>query len=183
VTWITPELAFGKDSPSKEDQFYFHRMGEVYGRPRGGEVNGVNSGETACQENQALSPYLREYQQPPRHIKGSSCSYFSVAYRCGSIPAYFSQQNLSPADQALWTNIQTLQTQAAKLFPMILSLSNTIASNEVTRLLALSDSTVQKDQQALSTPHLDKTTEMLLTLEYFTAAGIRKTLDQAIHGN
>src|SRR5690606_12786584 len=45
-TYLTQDLSFGKDSPNKDDRFEFHRLNEVYGRPRTSE----------CQEVQQMDP-------------------------------------------------------------------------------------------------------------------------------
>jgi hypothetical protein len=179
VTYVSPEIAFGKDSPSKDDPFYFHPMNEVYGRPGSGEVNGPTPESRACQENQSLTPYLREYQKPPKNIRESACSYFSLAYRCGDIPKYFSEQNLSTEEQQIWQLVQTLQATQETLFPFILSLSTPVDRAELTRRVFEADAIVLQASQALAVPGISKTQEMLLTLEYFSAAGIRQTLEQA----
>lgn len=170
ATFISKDLAFGKDSPSKEDNFYFHPMGQVYGRP--------GSEEKGCQENQLLEPYLREYQKSPKKIRGSVCSYFSQVYRCENFADYFSKLSLNEANLSTWENVQSLQGLQAKLFPLLTSSQKVLEDCEVTLILSLADITVKRISSELRALKQDKNREMLLTMEYFAAAGIRQTLEQ-----
>lgn len=170
ITFITDDLAFGKDSPSKDDMFYFHPMMEVYGRPRT---------ETECQENQSLEPHRREYDKQPKEIRDSKCGYFSTAHRCASFPQYFTDQNLNAEDQAIVSRILPLQEKQEKLFPLILNLSTVVAKAEVNAIVKMANAAIERSQIELKKPNLDKNREMLLTLEYFTAAGLKYSLFQA----
>ncbi|MBC7427361.1 MAG: hypothetical protein H7336_02035 [Bacteriovorax sp.] len=170
VTYISDSLAFGKDSPAKDDHFYFHPMNEVYGRP------GLESKE--CQENQSLIPYIREYQKAPQKIRGSKCSYFSLVYRCENFADYFSKLKLKESDTAIWKNVQSLQGIQEKLFPLLTSHNKILEDSEVTHMLALADMTAKNAAAELQKTKLEKNREMLLTMQYFAAAGIRQTLEQ-----
>lgn len=170
VTYVSDELAFGKDSPAFDDKFYFHPMAEVYGRPRS---------DKSCMENQSLTPYLRENQKEPKEIRGSKCSYFSLAYRCESFPDYFGKKSLAGDDLDKWKNIQSLQGLQEKLFPILTSANKILEQCEITLLVALADMTMKNAIEEMKTPNLDKNREELLVMEYFSAAGIRKTLELA----
>lgn len=171
VTYVSENLAFGKDSPAKSDRFYFHPMEEVYGRPRGPE-------EVDCKENQTMEPYIREYQKSPKRIKGSKCSYFSLAYRCENFTDYFTKQKLNSENAETWKRVQSLQGLQEKLFPLLTSSNKVLQDCEVTLIIALSDLTVKRVSEELRKSSSDKNREMLLTQEYFAAAGIRQTLEQ-----
>lgn len=168
VTYISPNLAFGKDSPSMEDPFYFHRMDEVYGRPQ----------DKDCQENQEIEPYLREYQNPPKSIRGSKCDYLSVAYRCGKMSEYFANQNLTPDEQSILENALKLQAIQEKLFPLILKRTY-LSQKEISEFKNTASIIVERALNDLEKINLTKNLEMLLTLEYFSAAGVLKSLEQA----
>lgn len=168
-TFITDEITFGKDSPSKDDKFEFHNMNEVYGRSR----------DTECQENQALEPYWREYQKPPKDIRGSKCAYFSLAYRCENFQEYFARQELSLEDQDLLTAIKDLQIVQEKLFPLLTVLGTKFTQAQINFMLKNADSVAEESLKEMSLMSLDKTHEMLVVWKYFTASGIRKSLELA----
>lgn len=170
VTYVSDELAFGKDSPAFDDKFYFHPMAEVYGRPRS---------DKTCQENQSLTPYLRENQQEPKDIRDSKCSYFSQAYRCENFPEYFGKKNLSGDNLDKWKNIQALQGLQDKLFPILTSSNKVLEQCEITLIVALADLTMKNATEEMKQANLSKDREELLVMEYFSAAGIRKTLELA----
>jgi hypothetical protein len=168
-TYLTQDISFGKDSPNKDDRFEFHETNEIYGRPRSSE----------CQEAQHMDPYLREYQKPPKDIKGSKCSYFSLAYRCESFPDYFSKQDLSAEDIQIQATITELQKAQDKLFSLVSTANTVIAKEEIKRLVKLADQAAANSLEELGLLSTDKNHEMLLTLQYFTASGIRKSLELA----
>lgn len=170
ITYVTNDLAFGKDSPSKDDQFYYHPMSEVYGRPRS---------EVDCQENQSLEPYRREYDKQPKEIRDSKCGYFSTAHRCSQFPQYFADQNLNAEDQVILSRIQPLQELQENIFPLIVSLNNVLPKSEVNMIVRTADLAMARSLTELGKPNLDKNRELLLTLEYFTAAGLKYSLFQA----
>ncbi|MEA9356184.1 hypothetical protein SHI21_08225 [Bacteriovorax sp. PP10] len=170
VTYVSDELAFGKDSPAFDDRFYFHPMAEVYGRPRS---------DKECMENQSLTPYIRENQKEPKDFRGTKCSYFSLAYRCESFPDYFGKKNLTGDNLDKWKNIQSLQGLQEKLFPILTSSNKVLEQCEITLLVAMADLTMKNATEEMKTPNLDKNREELLVMEYFSAAGIRKTLELA----
>ncbi len=170
ATYISSDLAFGKDSPSRLDRFYFHSLGQTYGRP--------GSEDSDCQENQNLTPHLREYQNTQKRIKGKKCAYLSLAYRCENIAQHFSTIDLSTEDAQTWQNIKELNLVAEKLFPSLTSVTPILKAQEVLLILVRADVSMKEALDQLKRPGLSKTREMLLTMEYFTAAGLRQTLEQ-----
>jgi hypothetical protein len=170
VNYISDTLAFGKDSPSKDDRFYFHSMSAVYGRPSGAL-------EEACQENQILDPYIREYQKTPNtNLRHSKCAYFSQAYRCSNFEYYFSTLKLNNEDFLILKSIKELNIIQNNLFSLFFSNSNNSVSFNESRILA--EQAINKSSAELQKPNLEKNHEMLLTMEYFSAAGIIQTLLQ-----
>lgn len=167
--YLTPVLSFGKDSPSKLDRFEFNLLKEVYGRPRGPE----------CQEDQARAPHLREYQKAPRPIKGSKCDYFSVVHRCENVETYFRESRLSSTDLQLYGSIKEFQKLQDKLFPLLMISGYALSTKESKALLRISDEAADQSLKELSQADLEKTHELLLVLKYFTASGIRKSLEHA----
>lgn len=170
VTYVSDQLAFGKDSPAFDDKFYFHTMAEVYGRPRS---------DKSCQENQSMTPYIRENQKEPIDIRGSKCSYFSLAYRCENFPDYFGKKNLTGENLDRWKNIQSLQGLQDKLFPILTSSNKVLEQCEITLIVALADLTMKNATEEMKKASNDKNREELLVMEYFSAAGLRKTLELA----
>lgn len=168
-TYLTQDISFGKDSPNKDDRFEFHEINEVYGRPRISE----------CQEAQHMDPYLREYQKPPKDIRDSKCSYFSLAYRCESFPEYFAKQDLSTDDIDIQASITELKKAQEKLFSLVNTANTVIAKEEIKRLVKMADQVAARSLEELGLLSTDKNHEMLLTLQYFTASGIRKSLELA----
>lgn len=170
VTFITPELAFGKDSPANLDRFYFHAMEEVYGRPR--------SEDRDCQENQVMTPHIREYHKTPQKIRGSKCSYFTQAFRCENFSDYFSKDSKTDSAKEIFRRIQILQEMQKKLFPQLLSEKKLFTLTEINSMLKTADTSFKKASLGLKENKLDKTRERLFVMEYFSAAGIRQTLEQ-----
>ncbi len=157
-TYITDEITFGKESPNKDDRFVFRPMSEVYGRSR----------ETECQENQALEPHYREFQKGPREIRGSKCAYFSLAYRCENFQEFFKTNEL---DEMLITQ--------EKLFPLLRVLGTKFTQVQINQMLKLADEKAEDALAELSRTSYEKKDEMLLVWKYFSAAGIRKSLELA----
>jgi len=167
-TYISPDMTFGKLSPNKLDRFSFHPLEEVYGRPR--------DNEKECQENQELSPYVREYNNPPKNIRGSKCAYFTTVHRCENFNEYFGKMNFTPEMQDIWKNVQALQGLQEKLFSLVTSPGIKLEECEVTLLLSLADITLKRAADQLAKGPKNKDHEMLLSMEYFAAAGIRQSL-------
>lgn len=170
-TYLTPELAFGKESPNKLDRFNFHLLSETYGRPR--------DEERECQENQTLAPHLREYQQKPRAIRGSKCAYFTTLHRCENFKTYFNSRNLSGDKELIWKNVQALQGLQEKLFSLVVSPGIKIEECEARLLAGLADVTLHRTREALAQGPVDRDHEMLLAQEYFAAAAIKQSLSFA----
>lgn len=168
-TYISDKLTFGKDSPSKDDRFEFHHMIEVYGRSR----------DKDCQENQSLVAHEREFQKLPRKIKGTKCDYFSVTYRCENVKSYLEKQNLNPIEEDILEEVRILKGIQDDLFKLQVSSSNTLSKEDINSILASSDHMAQMALLDLSRGELSKNEEFLLTLKFFTAQGIRKSLELA----
>ena len=171
VTYVSNELAFGKDSPAFDDKFYFHPMEEVYGRPR--------SDEPECLENQSRAPHMREYQNLPQNIRGSKCSYFSLAYRCEDFTAFFEKDATTPEALEILKRVKTLQETQKKLSPQLISAKKLFSQKEVDEMAAVADLSVKRSMNELGQKNLDKVRERLLVMEYFSASGIRQTLEQS----
>lgn len=174
--YLTPELSFGKDSPTNDDLFYFHPFSESYARAR---VTKDEPENVECQENQTLEPYLREYQKPPQNISRSKCAYFSLVYRCQNIQNYFDRlsSEMNQENLDIWKHVLSLQKMQDDLFPLIVSHAKVLDAQEKTLLLALAH---QAEKSALAEMKIvknDKTREMLLVMQYFTAAAISRTIN------
>lgn len=157
-TLVAHDLAFGKDSPSLLDKFQFRELKNAYGRSR----------DTDCQENQNLTPHRREYQNTPKQIKGSKCDYFSVVYRCED----FSKLSQDP-------DIQKLMKMQQKLFILLMNSNLLVTKLERDMMLNEADEIAARALEELSFSSLPKDQEMVLVLKYFTASGIRKSLELA----
>lgn len=166
-TYVSDELSFGKDSPNKLDRFNFHHMREVYGRPR----------DVGCQENQSMSPHIRQFQKEPKNIKGSRCGYFSLAYRCKNLKQYLENQKLSYDDQMNLKVIEDLKNIQNELFNLQRNPSKNI---DIKRIVELADKVSEESLKELKSNSVDKTSEMILVQKYFSAQGLRKTLEQAL---
>lgn len=172
-TYLTDRLTFGKDSPNKDDRFKFNHLNQVYGR----------SQDPKCQENQSLTPYFREYQNPPKAIKDSACDYFSLTYRCEDFEGYLARQALSPSEDKVNNTIKELQTIQHQLFQIMVNKNKQLSNTFVQSILTQSDRIAQDSLVALSTNEFTKNSEMLLVLQFFSAAAIRKTIQQADYAN
>ncbi len=170
-TYLSRDLTFGKESPNKDDRFKFHPLAEVYGRPR--------ESEKECQENNALSPYLRERSSPPKNIRGSKCAYFTTVHRCQNFKAFFSTSSLSAQEKEVLASVEALEALQEKLFELVVKPSVKLEACEVTLLTSLAEVTMARARQALAQGPVNKIHEMLLTREYFAGAGIRKSLQFA----
>lgn len=168
-TYISSQLSFGKDSPSKDDKFKFNPLNEVYGRSR----------EKDCQENQNLIPHTREYRNIPRNIRAEKCAYFSQAYRCSSFKEYFNKQALTSEQEQIKKDIEFLYQYQEKLFNFVMNKSISFTQSEITRIVQIADDYAEAAIRELSFKPSDKNTEMLLTMKFFTASGIRKSLELA----
>lgn len=157
-TYVSDEITFGKDSPNKDDKFEFHNMNEVYGRSR----------DTNCQENQAMEPHWREFGKAPREIRDSKCGYFSLAYRCENFQEYFKT-----------TEVDELLKTQEKLFPLLSVLGTKFSKAQIDQMLKLADSAAEDMLHELSRTSFEKKDEMLLVWKYFSASGIRKSLELA----
>lgn len=169
-TYVSDLIAFGKDSPSKLDKFNFRPMKEVYGRPRD---------EAECQENQEISPHFREFENSPKNIKGSKCSYFTQVVRCGNANEYFEAQDLSETEKEILTKIKSIQGLQEQLYALIFTKKRSLLQCEVDLITASSDINALLALEALKLRPKSKNEEMLRALEFFTAAGVRKSLEFA----
>lgn len=168
-TYISDNIVFGKESPSYQDRFEFSLMKDVYGR----------SNDDECQENQAISANLRENQNESRDIKGNRCDYFSNVYRCGNVNDFFTSANLTETEKGIWEEVNTLRKMQNRLFPILQERKVSLAQLEQQELLNYADRSAQVALNQLSKQSFSKNTEMLLALQYFTAQGIRKSMELA----
>lgn len=178
VTYISPDLAFGKDGPAADEPFYFHPLRMVYGRPRGLDESGLPTSNLECTENQTIVPYLREYQQPPNPTRRSKCFYFSNAYRCGNVIHQLATPPLESEDRLRLDKVRELQRSQGELFDLLFKTSGHLSAKKEASLTATAKGILRQDLEELKSNHLTKKKEMLLSLEYFSAAGILKTLTQ-----
>lgn len=167
--YVSKTISFGKESPNKLDSFQFKKLSEVYGRAK----------DIDCQENQSLSPHKREYNNAPKDIDRSKCSYFTIAYRCKSMKNYLADQNLSKINVDDLKVIEDLELIQSELFKLQTLKSFYKSKSDIERLVLLSDKVRLESIKLLKENDLDKLSEMIITKKYFTAAGIRKTLEQA----
>lgn len=167
-TYLTEHLTFGKTSPNKDDRFQFSPMNEVYAIPRDSE----------CLNAQDKTPYLREYQKPPKSDLGQ-CPYLSNLYRCQNINIYLNNQKLTEREYVLQQEIELLKSEQDSLFNLILSSQMKLSKNEIKRIINLSDKTTSSVLQELRNFQNETVTEMLLVQKYFSAAGLRKSLEFA----
>jgi len=168
-TYISSEMTFGKNSPSYEDEFRFNLLKNVYGRSHTEE----------CQENQSIEANLRENQNESQDIKGRRCDYFTNVYRCENFNTYFLEQNLTDEEQIVWVEINALKEIQNKLFPLLHSKSILISKTEQKSFLEEADMSAAEALSQLASGAMTKNKEMLLTLQYFTAQGIRKSMELA----
>lgn len=167
--YVSKTISFGKESPNKLDKFQFKKLSEVYGRAK--DIN--------CQENQSLAPHRREYNNGPKDISGSKCSYFTNAYRCKSLDQYLAQYTLDQEDEEDLKIIKDLESIQAKLFKLQTVKNFYIGQTEIDRLVALSDKIRVDSLKRLNGLKFGKVAELIVSKKYFSAAGIRKTLEQA----
>lgn len=168
-TYISSEMTFGKDSPSYQDKFRFNLLSDVYGRTRNEE----------CQENQSIEVHLRENQNERRQIKGKRCDYFTNIYRCENFNTYFQAQNLTDEERSIWTKIGTLKEIQNKLFPLLQSKAVPLSKEDQKTFLEEADKSSAEALAQIASGPMSKNKEMLLTLQYFTAQGIRKSMELA----
>lgn len=168
-TYISDEITFGKDSPSYQDKFKFNLIKEVYGRSRSDE----------CRENQSLEVHLRENQKESRQIKGSKCDYFTNVYRCENFDSYFAASKLTEDEKKIMEEVNVLRKMQNKLFPLLQSKTVVLSKVEQTSLVKKADQSAEVALTRLSKGNFSKNTEMLLTLQYFSAQGIRKSMELA----
>lgn len=167
-TYVSDLISFGKDSPSRLDKFKFNQLINVYGRPRDSE----------CQENQNLSPHLREYQNKPQNVRNSKCPYFTNAYRCGNFNSYLNA-GLNETQTSLKKDIESLYQYQTQLFDFVMIKGKVINERDLSLMLAKADEMAADSLKELRSGSVDKKEEMLLVLKYFTASGIRKSLELA----
>lgn len=168
-TYISEEITFGKDSPSYQDKFKFNLIQNVYGRSRNEE----------CRENQSIEAHLRENQNVQKEIKGGKCDYFTNVYRCENFDSYFASEDLDEEENKILEEINTLRKIQNKLFPQLQSKMSVLSKVEQNSLLKKADQSAEAALLSLSKRSFTKNTEMLLTLQYFSAQGIRKSMELA----
>ncbi len=168
-TYLSKRLTFGKDSPNKLDRFNFNKLNEVYGRAR----------TKKCQENGDLSPHFREYLNNPRDLEVGGCKYFTTIHRCEDFTDFFSKLELNKEQKQLLIDINTLKDIQERLFPLLMDQETIISKSKIEKMVIKADSASSLALEQLATKNLNKIDEMLNTLKFFTAQGIRKTLELA----
>lgn len=167
--FISDKLVFGKESPSYQDSFKFSNIQSVYGRSR----------DEDCQENQSLELNLREYQNSPRNIRDSRCGYFTNVYRCENANEYFEASKLTDSEKLILEEINKLQDMQNRLFEIQYEKKVSMQKAEQNQLLNYADASAASALEKLATRSFTKNTEMLLALQYFSAQGIRKSMELA----
>lgn len=165
-TYVSSNISFGKESPNKLDRFKFNPISEIYGRPNDSE----------CQENQSLILNAREWNNKPQKIKGSRCGYFSMAFRCRSFTQFFNENITNSFQRSIYNEALELENIQNELFGLMKG--NKISQNRIKEIVEIADKASEEALDALGMKQ-DKIEEMVLTLKYFTAHGLRKSLEQA----
>jgi hypothetical protein len=168
-TYLSDRLTFGKDSPNKLDRFNFNKLNEVYGRSR----------NIKCQENGDLSPHFREYLNDPKDLEVGGCKYFTTIHRCEDFKNYFSRLELSEGQKQVLREIDQLQGIQETLFPLLMDQEFELSNIEIDKMIKIADHSSSLSLEQLATKSLSEKSEMLNTLRFFTAQGIRKTLELA----
>ena len=168
-TYISEHFTFGKDSPSKLDEYKIRPILDVYGRPRNEYKN--------CQENQSLAPHLREYANKAKAIKGSTCDYFTQVYRCENYQTYLEKQNLNDYETSLVSSANKLQELQIKLHDVAFSKDLKLSKNEIDHLVVVANGHMSEAIRRLKSKDITKNEEILLTQLYFSGASIVKGLE------
>lgn len=165
VVFVSENVVFGKDSPSKLDKFYFHQLQDVYGRTT----------DQDCQENQIFEPYLREYQKPPKRIKNTKCDYISNVYRCQNMSQYFKNVVLTDDEQVIYNSVEQLDGVLVHIFSAQVKSNFKLSESEKKSLLKLAQTKADEALKWLKT-NPSKNKEMLLAKQYFFAQSILNQL-------
>jgi hypothetical protein len=166
-TYVSENISFGKESPNKLDRFKFNPLNEVYGRSRDSE----------CQENQSLSPNVREGNNQPQNIRSSKCGYFSIAYRCENFDAFFEKNITNSYQQEMYNEVKSLEIIQDELFKLMRG--SKINVSRIQDIVEIADKASAEALEALGN-RPEKIEEMILSLKYFSAHGLRKSLEQAL---
>lgn len=172
-TYISKHISFGKESPNKQDRFLVKSLNETYGR----------SQDKECQENQSMVPNLRvrinQMEEQRTDLSRTRCrGYFSNAYRCENFNRYFKRNLVNSEQRKLYDKIEELKLIQKELFKLQMKYGYRVSRSKVVSYLRRVDNEANESLKALERP-MDKTTEMLHALRYFSAHGIRKTLEYA----
>jgi hypothetical protein len=167
-TYVSKNISFGKESPNKLDRFQFNPIGEVYGRSR----------DTLCQENQSLVPSLRENENERQNLRETRCKgYVSIAYRCQNFTAFFEDNISNSYQREIYEETLELQNIQNELFALMKG--KTISPTRVKEVVQIADKASREALVALESQP-EKIEEMVLSLKFFTAHGLRKSLEQAL---
>lgn len=166
-TYVSDNLSFGKESPNKLDRFKFSPLNEVYGRSRDSE----------CQENQSLSPNTRENNNQPQNLRSSKCGYFSIAYRCENFNVFFTKNITNSYQEKIYNEVKRLEAIQLELFKLMRG--KKINKLRVEEIISIADKASAEALNELSN-NPGKIEEMVLSLKYFTAQSLRKSLEQAL---
>jgi hypothetical protein len=167
-TYVSENISFGKESPNKLDRFQFNPLGEVYGRSRDSE----------CQENQSIVPSLRENDNERQNLRETRCKgYVSIAYRCQNFTTFFEDNISNSYQREIYEEALELQNIQSELFALMKG--KTISSARVNEIVKMADKASSEALMALESQP-EKIEEMVLSLKFFTAHGLRKSLEQAL---
>jgi hypothetical protein len=167
-TYVSENISFGKESPNKLDRFQFNPLREVYGRSR----------DTECQENQSLVPSLREGENERQNLRDTRCKgYISIAYRCQNFTKFFDDNISNSYQREIYEDTLKLQSIQIELFDLMKG--KNISITRVKEIVQIADDASSEALEALSN-HPEKIEEMVLSLKFFTAHSLRKSLEQAL---
>lgn len=169
AVYIHPKLAFGKNSPDKEDRFFYHPPEEIYGRPP--------ESEKECQENSTLPINFRLKGNPTAHHR-RKCSYFTKVFRCENFTNHFDDLKLKGKYADYLSTIRSLSHLQSDLFPLLTSKVRKLEKCEYDLLSINLQTIIQEVTSELGKKNFNKEQEMVLVYLYFTAEGLNKTLKQ-----
>ncbi len=150
-TFVNKNQVFGKESPNKDDAFKLTKINEVYGRPRD---------LSECQESPTLTPHLRQFDNLPRGVKGSKCSYFTKVFRCQN----FSTLPLNQEDKALMEQVFKHQN---RIFEAVVSKSKALSKAEKKVIREFANTHLQEIKLQVSSVHNEET-RMVLSWKFFS---------------
>lgn len=159
-TFFNHSQVFGKESPNKDDPFKLTKLNEVYGRPRL---------ERECQESPILAPYLRQFDNKPKSIRGSKCAYFSKVYRCKSFENFFT---LNAEEKEMMKQIGRYQK---RIFEAVVTTKRALSLKEKKEIQDFATTLLQElELQKLNVT--DEYSRMLLSWKYFSTYSLLESI-------